>query len=664
MAPETSRTAKVSLELNRHLTSMLHASLWQVKPPSDSMCIPMSNGSSQSATERITFYLCASNLLEREKCTSVLDSVRNIAEEKLRTWKYEVRPEVHVSVIHHCDRYVCQSNDCDCTFPQCSRPMLVLEVPCVNFISHHNHMNCSMLSDFKSLLVELENKLLTSVTCQLLVEGGDDRLCLNDNGVNKYYCPPYPVNPGTTFLRSSCTCSPPTKDGFERACAVVRNLWKQESIFSSCMEDVRRRIVQSLKLNDHETFCILHPSGSDAELLPLLVAIGRMERLDSYPIVNIVSAAGEVGSGTAPAAAGKHFSTISPSGYKVKQDTTISSFPTSTLVVQLSPRGKDGTPVNFDNLVREQMREIGEKYRNAVVIFHAVDGSKTGLKLPSHEVIEELQHTWGQRLVVVLDACQGRSDFEEYRWFLRKGGLVLLTGSKFFGGPGFCGAVLFSSSVKEELERLSSIPDGISFYITKNEVAESMKHLRSKLPSLPRNIGLLLRWECALTEMERWSDIVNCNAIVDRWSRGVRTIVENHFSFIRVLMDEDWSEEISGMNSILNLIVYKKNGEVMNLNELKMLHKMLASCMTDVIRRCWTEEESSIAYRICLIGQPVKLGDKSVIRLALGASQIRAVHEGKCTLEDLLQEDWKILEKLQLLMKYWEEILSNDSWFV
>ncbi|GJQ08508.1 hypothetical protein GpartN1_g299.t1 [Galdieria partita] len=654
VAVEQIRTSKVPMDLSQHLKCLLHSSLWQLGPSSDTRFTNIHKNDVQGEGGNITFYLCTPKVLSnKDKCFAVLDSVRITFQEKWRLYHCDFQLEISVSDIHSCDRDSCQSTHCDYDSFQCNRPCLVLKVPVVNFMPHPNHIDRDKLSQLQALLLEMESYLVASFTSQLLVEGGDDRLFLNNSGVNKYYCPPYPVDPDTTLLRSSCTCSPPTKEGFERACAVVKQLWKQpELYFSMHMEGVRKRILKALKLNDIQTFCILHPSGSDAELLPLLVAMGRMERLDAHLIVNVVSAAGEVGSGTAPAAAGKHFSSVSPTGYKVKEDSTISSFPSSTHVVQLSPRGKDGKPVDFDNLAREQMRQIRENYKDAIVVFHAVDGSKTGLKLPSHEVIEELQDIWGQHLVLVLDACQGRSDLEEYRWFLSKGALILLTGSKFFCGPGFCGSVLFSSSIMQELENLSSIPDGISFYITKNEVAESMPCLRSKLPRHPCNIGLLLRWECALTEMERFTDIIACNSIIDQWSYGVRSIIENHFSLIRVLVDEELTDV--GVNSIINLIVHKQNGEVMNLNELRVLHKLLSSVVDSV--PCSTQE-GRIASLICLIGQPVKLGDKSVIRLALGASQIRAVYDAKCSVEDLLCEDWKILCKLQFLIAHLDEMV-------
>lgn len=133
----------------------------------------------------------------------------------------------------------------------------------------------------------------------------------------------------------------------------------------------------------------------------------------------------------------------------------------------------------------------------------------------------------------------------------------------------------------------------------------------------------------------------------------MRCLIESHFAFLRVLDDEDLTEDVVGMNSIVNLIVYKKNGEAANLDELRLLHKLLSSIIDTI--PCSIQEQNVAKLR-CLTGQPVKLGDKSVIRLALGASQISAIYDGKCTMEDLLSEDFKILAKLQWLTCHLDEL--------
>eukprot|EP00871_Galdieria_phlegrea_P004123 jgi/Galph1/4711/GphlegSOOS_G3361.1 len=631
---------QLPVELFERLDPLLKSSLWKFEGPV----------ASTAASREFKLKLFAPKTMNRHTAISLLDSICTTFNEQQRLVELK-KSSVVESKDHHEKLYMIVSECADSADSNSVRPCIVFRLATVDGILEKNGQ---LFRETVKLLFEVESRLISSCTSQHLVEGGDERLLLDEQGVNKYYCPPSPVDPKTTILRSSCTCSSPTKEGFERACLVMKDLWNHpEPMFSEYMENIRERIIDSLRLDKENTFCILHPSGSDAELLPLLVAIGRMKKMKMKQIINVVSAAGEVGSGTAPAAAGRHFSCISPTGQRVKEDSTIPHFPSSISVIQLHPRGKDGTPVDFDTVARQQMKDVEETNHDAIIVFHAVDGSKTGLKLPSHEVIEELQYQFGERLVVVLDACQGRSELEEYQWFLNRGALILVTGSKFFCGPGFSGAVLFSSTLMKQLEELPNVPQGMSLFITQNEVDERMPMLRSKLASQPFNIGLLLRWECALREMEGFSSVSSADEIIDKWSSGTKSIIENNFSFVETLADEELSESFNGTNSIVNLLVHKEDGSCFLLSELRTLHKLLASDLEYMSSNfpC-SDSDIELLKTICMVGQPVKLGEKCVIRLAIGASQVRAVDEGKYTVEDLLEEDKKILQKMQILVKW------------
>ena len=74
-------------------------------------------------------------------------------------------------------------------------------------------------------------------------------------------------------------------------------------------------------------------------------------------------------------------------------------------------------------------------------------GSKTGLLAPSLEAAAELRQRHRGRLDVLVDACQMRLSPERIRACLAAGWMVLVTGSKFFGGPPFAGALLVPADV-------------------------------------------------------------------------------------------------------------------------------------------------------------------------------------------------------------------------
>ena len=116
-----------------------------------------------------------------------------------------------------------------------------------------------------------------------------------------------------------------------------------------------------------------------------------------------------------------------------------------------------------------------------------------------------LQAEWKDRLIVVIDACQLRCHPHAIARYVDKGYLALVTGSKFFTGPPFSGAVVMPSMMAREVEmylaatitthgddvlnKSSSspsssssacvaVPRGLSDYLTPHEIPATMPHLQ------------------------------------------------------------------------------------------------------------------------------------------------------------------------------------------
>ena len=100
---------------------------------------------------------------------------------------------------------------------------------------------------------------------------------------------------------------------------------------------------------------------------------------------------------------------------------------------------------------------------------HVLAGSKTGLSAPSFEAVQRLHERFGARLDVVVDACQMRLAPERVRAYLEAGCMVLITGSKFFGGPPFSGALLVPAGVAARAPELAPLPPGLAGYFTRPE---------------------------------------------------------------------------------------------------------------------------------------------------------------------------------------------------
>ena len=91
--------------------------------------------------------------------------------------------------------------------------------------------------------------------------------------------------------------------------------------------------------------------------------------------------------------------------------------------------------------------------------------------------------------MVVVDACQLRCSFEDIRADLESGFMVMITGSKFAGGPPFCGALLISPALADRLEDLEA-PGGLA---ADSARFDWPKRLRSALrgPNIPHSILVL-----------------------------------------------------------------------------------------------------------------------------------------------------------------------------
>jgi hypothetical protein len=172
--------------------------------------------------------------------------------------------------------------------------------------------------------------------------------------------------------------------------------------------------------------CRLAASGTDAEYSCAL-AMGT----ESYCC--ILMDPNEVGSGCALAAAGLPHAEGCPIDAPLPVRATIET------VRLRDASGKVLSQAQVDL----QVFEILDKHHHTPVLLHHVACSKTGLTSPSEAACLQVQrdHLPGARVVV--DASQGRYQHDDVRRWLSHGWAVIITGSKYFGAPPFCGATLF-----------------------------------------------------------------------------------------------------------------------------------------------------------------------------------------------------------------------------
>jgi hypothetical protein len=425
-------------------------------------------------------------------------------------------------------------------------------------------------------------------------------------------------------------------------------------IYAAC-DNIRSRLLSVLDLSkvntdiSHsdsiktgEAGLILFPSGSDAEFLPLIMALIRAK--GQGVVYSYVTAAGEVGSGTPNASGGKHFSALAPKGHKQENNGLLSGLEGEKeriKVVQFKGRGKNGL-VNFqEQVLYDDIRsKLGDSEN--VVVLHIVLGSKTGLVYPSLETVEKLHNEFGDRIVVVVDACQLRCKLHAVAQYTSRGYITLVTGSKFYSGPPFSGAVVLSNAMALEIEShlmavkddgvTCAIPIGILDYITPYDVSLNMPLLREYL-QLEKpwfNIGAVLRWNVGLSVIESYAAISEDKVLnfTQSWVKDVKKMVVssipsssvNPLSYLTLLEVTEGLLEGNGVghtNTIISIgvSIEEKNDEGSHLrplsfDEMKVYHLRMTQEL-HVPEHLKLEDRLIKALKTkIMLGQPVKLADE------------------------------------------------------
>ena len=187
---------------------------------------------------------------------------------------------------------------------------------------------------------------------------------------------------------------------------------------------------------------VLAASGTDAELIALAIA----ERMLARPITNIVVAPNETGSGVAKAAAGLNFLATSCLGGPVPVGQRLAGWADADIEVACvdirTPQGEPRDPAAVDQDVAAHAERALARGRG--VLLHLLDTSKTGLAGPSRAIAAQIAASAPERVLVMVDACQLRCPADRLRADLDGGFMVLITGSKFAGGPPLSGALLLA----------------------------------------------------------------------------------------------------------------------------------------------------------------------------------------------------------------------------
>jgi len=543
-----------------------------------------------------------------------------------------------------------------------------------------------------------------SVVC-LMEKGSDDRSTFHgDARLNKYFTGMYARAPDLLH-RGTCTSSSPTAGALEASKAMLQRLWEGEERADVALMDETRERVEDL-------FCggkgrmVIHPSGTDAETMPLLQAVLESRHLaanvvrpedrpseyaecpDRGNVVSLVACAGEVGSGTTEAAMGRFFSKSVPlggnrvaMGQELPALHDLADMDAVELVAREGGASSLGGPrEDYDALVETAARDALRADPACVVVLHTVAGSKTGLRLPSPDVSERLCAEFGHRVVSVLDACQMRHSPSLIPRWLEHSGPVLMTSSKFFGGPSFGSGVFFPHATVERINAhlgaeppatLALIAEACASYLTHHDIGDVFPKLHDAMPPGFCNVGVLLRWAAGLHEMETLADatekseggLAATEAKVRDWVHAMRAAATEfgpHLEYVPATDYEgDW--QLGGVNTIVAVrLKSEPEGPYLTTGELKKVYALMTADISEFLSPESTLAERRVASQRCLTGQPVDIPGGSVLRTVLGAEQLKDLVTGKQGLDSMIEDDRVLLAKLALIARQYDYLLSHS----
>lgn len=341
----------------------------------------------------------------------------------------------------------------------------------------------------------------------------------------------------------------------------------------------------------------------------------------------------ETGSGVPVALAALHFATQTSQGTSIQRGAPISASALSS-PVGVKLRHTDGSLRNTPEVDAEFAAQVaGLMQTDGRCLLVLTDVSKTGLLAPSLACAAALRAQYGERVSVLVDICQFRASAGTLQGYLAKDFMVAITGSKFVGGPAFCGALLLPAGVAQ---RGRTVPlNALVDYSARSDWPADWQSARVLQESA--NLGQLLRWEAALVELHRFKAIPeqDTHDFLYAWQHAVSTRLAQDDTFealpVMALSRGTTSGQPGwdGVQTILGFRVFKRiaggGRQVLSLEETTQLYQQLRGGLGVV---------GSTGARF-QVGQPVLCGQQDdrpvgALRLCSGArlvTESMAMHQ-------------------------------------
>ncbi|WP_448044658.1 hypothetical protein [Bradyrhizobium liaoningense] len=494
----------------------------------------------------------------------------------------------------------------------------------------------------------------------LLVSGGDPRLALDpEDRVNAYGCAASPEPEIWNF--ASATASTISQAAYDRAALAREELMHKclfdevEVAFDARCEDMRDELRGHLQLSPRVDV-VFSPSGTDSQLHALLLA----RTIFGARPVTIVVGADQTGSGTIHTARGHHFSSMTASGVAVRKDGAVPGLAGTSVALPLR-EAAPGIAMRADADAAVLHAVEATIAQGAPVLLQIMDCSKLGWRAPSAACLDEIARRWPRKVQIVVDACQARLGRRRLRSYLDRGYMVLMSGSKFFGGPAFSGALLVPKGLSRSLDRGKGIAPGIFDYAGRCDWPVAWTALRSRFERRP-NFGQWLRWEAALGEIGSYYAVpaVFRAEMLAELAAGIDSMIALSPSLRSVptaINMGDADDEEFAQATIFPFTLLR-DGKPVSIAETRAVHRALARDMSEEISGSTADRE--VAAQRGLIGQPVRLErqdetPQAVLRLCVGARLVTEawspdMAKARRNVQQALDRIAHVLVKIELLL--------------
>jgi len=511
-----------------------------------------------------------------------------------------------------------------------------------------------------------------SPIAQLLGSGGDARLRIDpESRLNGYGCRPFPRPEAFTFASSTATSI--SDRGYARATharlALIRSslTCSLKDAFDRRVEQMRHELRGHLLL-EPSVDVVFSPSGTDSQLHAVCVA----RSLLGPRCTSVIAAADETGSGTAFTSEGRHFGESTAQGISVAKGAPLAGF--------VRAAARIAVPMHDERGALRDEHAIDASVLDAVaavvagggrVLLHAMDSSKCGRRSPSLACLHEVCARWPESVLVLVDACQLRCGRARLADYLKKGYLVILTGSKFFTGPPFSGALLVPGPLSLRLAANGDLAAGIGDYANRSDWPQRWSKIRGQLPDR-MNFGQWLRWEAALEEMRAYFAVPQefRRTALERFSAFVRERLARSSSLTllptrRAELHEGMDDEEMSVGTIFPFLT-RREGVALKPDQCTSIYKMLNQDASHLLPETASLREKALAAQPCHIGQPVPQRQSdgtmtAVLRVSAGArvvSESWSADSGRAqaNLQSEFDQIAMIFDKIELLLRVRSEL--------